>query len=282
MPAAPADSEGDSTLFCYAFARTPHEHVLPLFMKQLALACDGWVVFSWRNDGRLGVVKAYTHKQERSSVRSHQEWMMRGGWQYMNSTGILRQYDWFLKVEPDTFLVPSRLRKAIFKYPKGFKKLITQGVEADGFFTVISQDLFLETIEGYVRHPDCFHRDSFDEWSGVFLQLPHCPRMEEVEGLVDSDGDAIVASFAACKELRDVKHRSAYVASPKQRLCTRFDNTLLSCFEYGSSRDCSKERVLKGHCGRRLPAGKCVSSHFVALHPVKKHSEFLSLMSDFP
>jgi hypothetical protein len=280
-----AEEEEDGIrLFCYAFTATPHETVLSPFTKQLSAACDGWAVFSWRDDPSLGVVKAYTQVQERRALASHQQEMMQGAWRHMNGTGIMNRYDWFLKLDPDTFVVPSRLKAAISRYPKGFGKLLTQGIDdTDGNFVGMSQDLLVKTAEAYARHPDCFRNKHFGEISGHFLllELPHCPQIPKVEMLADSDGDALVASFENCGELLDKKRRAAYVGSPKQRLCSKFDNTLLSCFEYGSSKNCKKDDVLKGVCGRSLSAGTCVSSLFAALHPVKKLHDFLSLTESF-
>jgi hypothetical protein len=271
------------TLFCYAFVRTPHERVLPAFTKQLTAACDGWEVFSHRDDSRFGVLNLYTQKQEKIAMRSHQKGMLLRAYKHFNETGIINHYDWFLKVEPDTFLVPSRLKTAISRFAKDFGKPVTQGVDVDGFFMAATRSLLTRTMDAFVRHPGCTKQ--FEEISGVLLEWPsYCPNLQEggYAMLADADGDALVASYEECRELRHVQQRKAFSGSPKQRLCSRFSNTLLRCFEYGSSIACPKEKVLKGVCGRSLPKGVCVSSHFAALHPVKELDDYLSLAISFP
>lgn len=285
-----SSSQDDSLLFCYAFARTPHDSNLQAWIQQVSKACDGWTAFSWKDDPALGIVGLYSQAVESSSWKHENEAVYLNAWSHFNKTGAMRRYKWFLHVDIDTFVVPSRLKKAIMRYPGTPGRILTLSEQADAYFVAIPQ----QTLEGMwsrlLEKPGCLDHVNF--WAvsghsnGVSTVSDDCRSLANmvtsnaVDMLADSDGDALVAAFPKCKELSNTSRLFSYATSAKQRWCNRMENTLLTCYE--TATDCTKESVLKKDCGRKLPDTACVSSHFAALHPVKSAEDFKQLAKAFP
>eukprot|EP00930_Biecheleria_cincta_P075066 TRINITY_DN62262_c0_g1_i1.p1 TRINITY_DN62262_c0_g1~~TRINITY_DN62262_c0_g1_i1.p1 ORF type:complete len:364 (+),score=55.14 TRINITY_DN62262_c0_g1_i1:49-1140(+) len=279
-----------SLLFCYAFARTPHDSILQPWIQQVSKACDGWAAFSWKDDPTFGIVGLYSKAEEHSSWMHENEAVHLDAWSHFNKTGAMRRYTWFLHLDIDTFVVPSRLKKAIMRYPATPRHILTQGGAADGYFVALPQQTLEGTWASLLEKPECLDHVKFDALSGHENGISTVP--DNCRGLADrvtsnvpvtladSDGDALVAALPECKELKDTSRLNSYATSAKQRWCNRMDNTLLTCYEIAT--DCTKESVLKEGCGRKLPEGACVSSHFAALHPVKDAEDFKRLAEAFP
>eukprot|EP00927_Polykrikos_kofoidii_P036792 TRINITY_DN3103_c2_g1_i1.p1 TRINITY_DN3103_c2_g1~~TRINITY_DN3103_c2_g1_i1.p1 ORF type:complete len:336 (+),score=33.51 TRINITY_DN3103_c2_g1_i1:105-1010(+) len=280
-----------SLLFCYAHARTPHDAILPLWIRQVSKACDGWAVFSWKDDLALGIIGAYTKRLEVTAWEHENQAVFMSAWSHFNSTGAMKKYDWFLHLDIDTFVVPSRLRTAFQQYSAEAGQIITQGKDTDGFFVAIPRQKLQSMWLLFLERPKCLHHVPFEFLSGhvnkAYTRRQNCEEVTDrmwklgnVIMLADLDGDALVAAFSHCEELHDWDALLSNAVSPKQRWCGQMNNTLLSCFE--SARDCERRKVLAGKCGRKLKDGVCVSSHFVAVHPVKSYEDFQRFVDAFP
>merc|ERR1719174_3418308 len=101
-------------LYCYAFVRPEPEPTSRLLAQQLRIACDDWVFFSTMSDPERNVWKAYSMEQMTVGIR-HQmrEMIIDGAWKQLVAWNVLERYQWILKVDCDSFVLPSMLRKAL-------------------------------------------------------------------------------------------------------------------------------------------------------------------------
>lgn len=106
------------TLFCWAVVRS-QGYELSLMNAQLAkkagiFACDGYVVLS---DAELGMTGVKTLRIASTSASgstvdgtSPNAPIFVDAWHAIRDDGAYKKYDWVIKVDPDTVLIPERLR----------------------------------------------------------------------------------------------------------------------------------------------------------------------------
>lgn len=123
------EKEPTKELYCFAILRPKsdgREATAPLLARQLAAACDGWSFFSTEADEAENVHQAFTKEAMRIGVRNQmREMVMDGVWNQLADQGVLKEYRWLLKVDPDTFVRPSALRRAFARYPANFNKVVS-------------------------------------------------------------------------------------------------------------------------------------------------------------
>lgn len=106
-------------VFCYAFARSPPEPTAKLVANRLEKGCDGFAVFSWEEmklDSTHATIKAYTLEENVRAWQRQGHERMVGAWAKMADDGILGKYDWYVKFDSDSFVVPSAVAKAFARY----------------------------------------------------------------------------------------------------------------------------------------------------------------------
>lgn len=145
------------TLFCYAQVRTPCEELCEMLATQLNAGCDGWALFGDTDNEDKHVTKVYS-KRDIPHALAHQmrEMITQGVWKHLDESGALDEYEWFLKVDEDSFVRPSTLRKTFNSlYPSsGPDSLISsdhngaiisegKSTPVEGFFVALRVDAVL-------------------------------------------------------------------------------------------------------------------------------------------
>lgn len=138
-------------LFCYAVVPTnandqPNKIGLkPLLATQLSAACDGWALFGETEDPANNVTKAFSREVVPHAMENDmREMVTLGVWPHLIERGALDEYEWFLKVDEDSFVRPSTLRK-VFKSlhtspPRDLFISLHDETLVDGFFDAVHAD----------------------------------------------------------------------------------------------------------------------------------------------
>jgi len=146
-------------LFCYALVRTPCSEICEMLATQLNAGCDGWALFGDTEDQAKHVTKVYSKAVVKNALK-HQmrEMITLGVWKHLDEVGALDEYEWFLKVDEDSFVRPSTLRKqfrAIYTRSRYDKLTTGDSFYDDGHFSghegAIVSDAFRDeqSVEGY-------------------------------------------------------------------------------------------------------------------------------------
>jgi len=202
------------TLFCYAQVRTPCEELCEMLATQLNAGCDGWALFGDTDNEDKHVTKVYS-KAVIPHALAHQmrEMITQGVWKHLDESGALDKYEWFLKVDEDSFVRPSTLRKT-FKalYPSsGPDSLISshhngavisegKNTPVEGFFVGLRVDAVLaikamgwphecdEVLSGHNDSPDNDPGNPEPDVNDCFNRLG----INRIGRLFDTGGHALV------------------------------------------------------------------------------------------
>lgn len=263
-------------LFCYALVgRTPLESTAALLAKQLSAACDGWKLFGHTDDPAKNVTKAFSKRDFYKGwqpLHGMRETVTNGVWKYLVNSGALDEYEWFLKVDSDTFVRPSTLRKS-------FRALHSSCVcgactqaysvandDFDGFFVALQADLVLKIQAlGWPKSCDIVlaGQDGFQAECAAFAGT-HVGPLRDSQGhtLVSMDNGPeveITPSNLECENVANIW---------LQRARSKIKGPLCACTP-DSTTDSGSQ-----------PA--CVGEDFVSIHHVKDASTYTKLIEAFP
>eukprot|EP00929_Paragymnodinium_shiwhaense_P067488 TRINITY_DN33962_c1_g2_i1.p1 TRINITY_DN33962_c1_g2~~TRINITY_DN33962_c1_g2_i1.p1 ORF type:complete len:370 (+),score=48.52 TRINITY_DN33962_c1_g2_i1:66-1175(+) len=124
-------------LYCFALVTKKEvdaRGTIQLVADNLARACDGFNLFSTFSDARLGVVRAFDEEANaRGFKRAMREQVVLGVWRHLRETADIDRYNWFLKVDADSWLRPSTLRGALRSWTEGteVESVLSIGYYAD-------------------------------------------------------------------------------------------------------------------------------------------------------
>lgn len=283
--------EQKGALFCYALVRAPpfREKTAPLLARQLSKACDGWALFSSAEDLSLNITKAYSQQDEHQAVK-HQmhEMIAAGAWRKLTEMGVMYHYTWILKVDADTYVRPSTLRRAFGKISPNSRSILSvgdtsmsDGLPLDGFFLAIPVSVGISLLEGPA--PDCDvvlsgHNEDLELDDGAMLKK--CLQNSQFDGfatLRDAKGHAMVAFDQDEEE----KHKGD-VYGPQEygpKVCQEMAAALLKHF---GSKHSSKQPGPLCECTLGgMPRPTCVSEDFAAVHKVVNEITYRALMETF-
>merc|ERR1711934_191152 len=99
-----------NSLFCYTLTGYPYPETLPALVDSFRKACDGWAVFSSRDDASIPATKVYDQSKWDHHFYTFFREPMREIWSKLLSPNAPRTYDFYLKVDTDTFVNACSLR----------------------------------------------------------------------------------------------------------------------------------------------------------------------------
>jgi hypothetical protein len=252
--------------------RTPPEPTAALLAKQLSLACDGWALFGDTADPANNVTKAFS-KEDSKKGWAHQmrEMVTIGVWKHLVESGALDEYEYFLKVDADSFVRPSTLRNT-------FKALRTNcrrshmvisiwRDEVDGYFGAVQADTALRMNSlGWPRECDVVlsGHDNFPTPQTVNDDHIHrCLQENDAhfERLEDPLGHYLVASDSDTDQDPDCGNIASLLLG---RASQKIKGPLCRCAPPRESK----------------PA--CISEDFVTVHHVGDAHTYSQLVEAFP
>jgi len=286
----------DGSLFCYSLVRAPphREKTVPLLARQLATACDGWGFFSSAEDRELNIAKAYSHEDERRAIKHQMHEMVAAGvWRKLAEMGAIEKYTWILKVDADTFVRPSTLRRAFGDVsvrlgPERARRRVISVVDDDvddggtvveGFFVALPTALGTALSKGPATRCDELlsgHNEEEDVpgfFESACLQSIH---FDGFMSLTDRHGFAKVAYDQDNPDFHVGDPDRPWKYGPKH--CEEIAKTLLRHF-HRQGRHAHKPLCECTLGGRFGPT--CVSQDFVAIHKVESAKMYKTLAKVF-
>jgi len=246
-------------LFCYSLVRTPPEPTAALLANQLSAACDGWAFFGDTEDPANNVTKGFeridfAHYKLMGSPGAHYK-ATRSVWKHLVESGALEEYEWFLRVEPDSFVRPSTLRqtfKALHTSCRRGGYMCSDNIN-EGYFLALQADVVLgiKSLGWPTGSCDNVLSGHSNSVRPCIERLNRIERLNisSMGALTDPEGNNLVAQLSE----KDPNIARVLLARPHQRICLNDDY---------------------------LP--KCVSEHFVVVHFVKSVLDYSALMHAFP
>lgn len=270
-------------LFCYALVRTPVEPTAHLLGRQFASACDGWAFFSDADDSSENVIKAFT-KEDIRKAWSHQmrEMVTAGVWKHLSSVGALHEFEWFLKVDADSFVRPSTLRKAFLDLSTTSSGIISASDSAsdtmvDGFFVAIRADTAIKIKSQHWPKRCDSTLSGHDEEAGFVDPVIECMQalnISHVGMLQDSFGRTLVARDQDSQDSHSEDPGGPEEYGPVE--CEHVGELLLLNVQ---------ENVEGPLCSCTFGAAArpaCLSEEFVTIHAVKSAEIYARLVKAFP
>jgi hypothetical protein len=275
-----------NSLFCFAVVRSsPPEPTSALLAKQLDAACDAWALYGDTADPANNVTKAFSKKEERHAWKHEmREMVTLGAYKHIMDSGALDKYEWFLKVDADSFVRPSTLRKsfAALKSNPAASKVISVSdgngeTQVDGFFIAVHTDA-IHTMQSLGWPEDCDPVLSGHSESRSNMHDPYkCLRkinVARVGCLRDTLGHRLVAL-----DQDDAEGHIDDPGGPQEygpKACESIGQVLV---------DRAKKSIKGPLCECTLgdsPRPACVGEDFVAVHHVKDAHDYAELAKAFP
>jgi len=254
-------------LFCYSLVRTPPEPTAALLANQLSAACDGWAFFGDTEDPAKNVTKGFARMDFGSFDKISGEATnkaTRSVWKHLVESGALEEYEWFLRVEPDSFVRPSTLRqtfKALHTSCRRGGYMASDNIN-EGYFLALQADVVLgiKTLGWPIGSCDNVLSGHMDKVLPCIERLNWIDRLNIFSmggALTDPEGNNLVAQLSpedpnGVNNLVDMA--KLLLTRPHQRICLN-ENAYLP---------------------------KCISENFVVVHAVKSALDYSALMHAFP
>lgn len=282
------DTEPDKEVFCFAFIRSPAEPTAVMLANQLNKGCDGYGLFSHKafTLGKHKVIKAFSDRDRKEALQYHMHEMILGAWTQMAEMGVLGKYRWYVKLDGDSFVQSSVVRKTFSRYsqqaqdhPKDPPTIISTGWSSstphDGFLVGVPNTLLKkiyafnmkESVGNKVRVCDEFFTGHFFkqypdtnkklcvEQVGMFLVSPPQDENQNLLLAMDQEKHLDDLSFSGCHQIG--QKLLAHFATWSEPLC--------SCIPSDSKR-----------------GKQCYPIGFLTTHPVKDPDVYEKLVHMFP
>jgi len=227
-------------VFCWMIAGS-FDATLHLAIEQLSY-CGGHAIFSNYSDASTNTIQLFSGSMTVEKTKGG--WaalspMVLSAWTYISNSTLPEKFDWFIKLEPDTYFRPYLLPAILSKYDSGTPVGLGPGGRFRGSFEVVSRAVFRHVKTPILLAPSQPGAD--DVWlTGGF----------KAAGFEIAADTTIDNCEALCASYFDVAHK--YLDSARRNV---FPSMLLADVETTRS-------------------GGCLHKDIVSIHPVKDVAVF--------
>jgi len=156
---------------------SPPEPTLDLVVESMQ-KCDGYMLFSNFSDPRSNILDLIKDNMKvpyggewRSALNTPHFWKV---WQYMAKSPTIAEYEWFVKIDMDTLLLPENLKALLKNEGEDYKQVVMWGDPIPGPCEVFSQG----ALKAFgARHKDECDGGSLDmrkEWPQEDMYIYKC------------------------------------------------------------------------------------------------------------